>query len=81
MTQGFAAERVQTERRGPDPLLIAAILLLLGVGVSMLFTSSYVKASRYYGDPLYFLQRQLIPLAVGLGVALIAAHISMERIQ
>jgi len=81
MTQGFAAERIQTERRGPDLLLIAAILLLLGVGVSMLFTSSYVKASRYYGDPLYFLQRQLIPLALGLGGALIAAHVSMERIQ
>lgn len=81
MMQGFAAERVQTERRGPDPLLLAALALLLGIGLSMLFTSSYVKASRYYGDPLHFLQRQLLPLSVGLAGAVVAAYISLERIQ
>ena len=81
MTHGFAAERVQTERRGPDPLLIGAILLLLGVGVSMLFTSSYVKASQYYGDPLYFLRRQLLPLGAGLAGGVVAAHVSLKLIQ
>ncbi len=81
MTHGFAAERVQAERRGPDPLLIGAILLLLGVGVSMLFTSSYVKASQYYGDPLHFLRRQLIPLGVGFAGGVVAAHVSLNLIR
>ncbi|MFP4484060.1 MAG: putative lipid II flippase FtsW [Spirochaetaceae bacterium] len=81
MTHGFAAERVQTDRPGPDLLLIGAILLLLGVGVSMLFTSSYVKASQYYGDPLHFLRRQLIPLVLGLIGGSVAAHVSLKLIQ
>jgi cell division protein FtsW len=81
MMQGFAAERVQTERSGLDPVLLAATVLLLGIGLSMLFTSSYVKASQYYGDSLHFLRRQLFPLGVGLAGAAVAVQISLELVK
>ena len=81
MMHGFAAERIQTERTGPDPVLLAVMVLLLGIGLSMLFTSSYVKASQYYGDSLHFLRRQALPLGMGLAGAAIAAHISLRIVQ
>ncbi|WP_029191101.1 stage V sporulation protein E [Ornithinibacillus scapharcae] len=51
----------------PDYFLLTLILLLLGIGVMMVYSSSYIWAEYKYADSLYFLKRQL--LFAGVGVA------------
>ncbi|WP_428771145.1 putative peptidoglycan glycosyltransferase FtsW [Treponema sp. HNW] len=51
---------------GYDVPLIASIIVLLGLGLITLFTSSSGHANRIFGDPLYFVKRQSISIGVGL---------------
>ncbi|TQS75870.1 stage V sporulation protein E [Ornithinibacillus gellani] len=51
----------------PDYTLLFVILLLLGIGIVMVYSSSYVWAEYKYGDSFYFVKRQL--LFAGAGVA------------
>ena len=50
-----------TAKRLPyDRLLCTVSLLLVGVGVVMVYSSSAIKAQMKYGDPLLFLKKQLL---------------------
>jgi cell division protein FtsW len=55
--------------------LIVCVVLLLGLGVVMLASTSSVRAAAAYDDPYYFLKRQLIWLAVALAAGTGAARI------
>lgn len=50
----------------PDYALILVTFLLLGIGLIMIFSASYVIAEEEQGNPYYFLQRQAIWVAMGL---------------
>jgi len=58
-----------------DPLLLAAILLLLGVGVVMVYSSSSVVAMTTYDDGAFFMKRQLVWAMLGLGLMAITMRI------
>lgn len=59
--------RAETGSRGPvDQLLAAAVLLLVGFGVVMIYSSSAVFAQRNMEDPAFFLERQLMWVGIGL---------------
>ncbi len=75
----FAIERV--EKNSLDLGLVVALLLLVGVGVSILFSSSFYRAGFLFSDPLYFLRRQLLWVALGGGVAAVLAHISLAVVR
>src|SRR6476646_1118362 len=64
-----------------DPVLIGAVLLLLGIGAFMVYSASLVIAYTEYHDDTYFLSRQLIWIAVGLVVMSILAHIDYPHWQ
>ena len=49
-----------------DPLLTAAFLALLMLGLIMVASSSVSIADRLHGDPLYFFWRQSVAAAIGL---------------
>ena len=70
MSQVFTAERV--EKQQSDFLLICTLMLLLGVGMVMLFSSSYFRANAKYANPLYFVLNQSIYAGIGLVFALIS---------
>ena len=59
-------EHVEKERG--DMLLVMLVIITLGVGVALLFSSSYSFAARAYNDPFHLVKRQLIWAALG-GVA------------
>ena len=56
------------------PALISCVVVLTGIGVIFVDSSSSVRAATTYGDPHYFLKRQLIWLAVSLVLAVCAAR-------
>jgi cell division protein FtsW len=71
---GARVARQRAEQLRPvlryDPVLLAAVLLLLAFGVVMVYSASAVYAGARLGDPLWFLKRQAVAAVVGL-VALV----------
>jgi cell division protein FtsW len=64
-----------------DHSLLAALALILSLGLVMLASASVSVAEEAGAGPLHFLTRQLIFLPVALTGALIALRIPLERVQ
>ena len=62
-----------------DGLLLISALFLVGIGIVMIYSTSSILAERYYHDPYYFLRRQLLAAALGLGVMYLATHFNYEH--
>ncbi|WP_282295322.1 putative lipid II flippase FtsW [Stenotrophomonas sp. PS02289] len=60
-----------------DPWLLGAIIALTGVGVVMVASSSIALMS----SPFYYLNRHLIFLAVGIGLAILAMRTELKSIE
>ncbi len=67
--------------KSPDFVLFLAMVMLLGIGIVMVFSSSAVDASVNYGDKYYFLKRQALWALIGLGALLVAMKVDYWRIQ
>lgn len=63
--------------RSVDVWLLGATLILLGLGLVMVASSSITSAERATGQPFYFLFRQAAYLGVGLVCALVVARIRL----
>jgi cell division protein FtsW len=61
-----------------DMLLVMLLLVTLGVGVALLFSSSYSFASRAWNDPFYLVKRQLIWAALGGAAAFVLSLTPLE---
>ena len=71
-----------TAKRLPyDRLLCSVSLLLLGIGVVMVYSSSAIKAQEKFGDPFLFLKKQLLWAVVGLAVMVWAMHRDYHAFQ
>lgn len=66
---------MKSEQRQPDYVLVGVVLLLLGIGLVMVFSSSSVVAGERHDDPFYFLKRQAIFAALGLVGMAIASKV------
>ncbi len=53
-------------RTNPDILIIFSTLLLLGIGITMVYSSSAILAFHEMGDYTYYVKRQLIFAALGI---------------
>jgi cell division protein FtsW len=54
------------KRLSYDPLLLFAVLTLVGFGLVMIYSASAITAQDKLGDSFYFLKRQAIAASVGL---------------
>ncbi|HUX12891.1 MAG TPA: putative lipid II flippase FtsW [Spirochaetia bacterium] len=79
MSELFSVERI--EKGSSDFALGGVLLLLLGVGLSMLFSSSYYWAQSLVQDPYFFFKRQIIWVLVGLLFGILAARISLDFLK
>jgi len=62
-----------------DRILFGAVVVLVLFGALMVFSASAVLASERFGSTYYFLVRQLIWAAVGLGLMFAVMHIDYRR--
>ncbi len=69
------------ERRDPDYALIMATLLLLGIGLVMVFSASYVIAEEGRGDPYFFLRRQALWIALGLVAMYLLSRMDYRKMR
>jgi len=71
-----------TRRETPlryDPVLLAAVLVLLMLGVVMVYSASAVYADVRLGDGLFFFKRQLVGAVLGVCALLFALHLGHGR--
>lgn len=64
-----------------DTGFIVSILLLLGLGLVTLYASSVSYASRAFGEPLYFIKRQLLSCGVGIFLLILFSLIDLDFIR
>lgn len=64
-------ERIEKQRG--DMFLVMLLIVILGVGMALLFSSSWSFSARAYNDPLFILKRQLIWAALGGAAAFIVS--------
>lgn len=64
-----------------DPVLLAAVLLLLMFGVVMVYSASAVYASARLGDGLWFFKRQAVGAGIGLCALLAAMKLGYRRLE
>ncbi|HXF81211.1 MAG TPA: putative lipid II flippase FtsW [bacterium] len=60
-------------RRAPDYWLVLPVIALAGVGVVMVYSASAIVAADRFGDPAFFLKRQVLWVLLG-GAALAVTH-------
>lgn len=63
-----------------DYSLILAVVLLLVVGLTFIYTASSAKALERFGDEAFFLKRQLLRIAIGIVVLFFAMRVDYHRI-
>ncbi|MCA1828701.1 MAG: putative lipid II flippase FtsW [Myxococcales bacterium] len=64
-----------------DPVLLAAVVLLLMFGVVMVYSSSAVYAGARLGDGLWFFKRQALGAGIGLAALLVAMRVGYRRLE
>ena len=64
-------ERIEKQRG--DMFLVMLLVVILGVGLALLFSSSWSFSSRVYRDPLFLVKRQLLWAGLGGAAAFIVS--------
>ncbi|HUX20507.1 MAG TPA: FtsW/RodA/SpoVE family cell cycle protein, partial [Spirochaetia bacterium] len=79
MSERFQAEKIG--RSQADYTMIALLVLLLGFGLSTLFSASYYYGARIFGSAEHFLYRQIVFVVVGLVIAYFLSRVSLDFIR
>lgn len=66
-------------RKDLDKIIIVATLLLMGIGVLMVYSASYIVAAERYGDGYFFLKKQLLYIVLGLLALVGGMHFPYNR--
>lgn len=79
MLERFRSEKIN--RSHSDLGLVAAIVLLSGLGLCALFSVSYGQSLKLYGDPSFMTKKQLLYFAVFGGWAFFLTRFRIESIR
>jgi cell division protein FtsW len=63
-------------RFGPDPFLLAVIVLILAIGIVMVTSASYIIAFGKYGDGFHYGKRQGLAMVMGLGLMYVFSRVN-----
>jgi cell division protein FtsW len=76
----FSVERAGNRLHG-DPVLTASIILLTGLGLVTLYSSSFAFADRFFGNGRYFISRQLVLGILGFLLFFLASRIKLDLLR
>lgn len=68
-------------RGGIDKKFLLIVILLVCFGTIMVFSAGFVYAGKRFGDSFYFIKRQLIYAAIGIGVMILLANIDYALLK
>lgn len=65
--RAFLPSRAPRADRAPsDRFLLVVTLMLVGLGIVMIYSASAIRAQERFGDPAFFLKKQLVYASIGL---------------
>ncbi|MDE2483888.1 MAG: putative lipid II flippase FtsW [candidate division NC10 bacterium] len=70
-----------SKRLSYDKLLCSVSLLLVGLGIVMVYSAGAIKAQEKYGDPYFFLKKQLLWALIGFAVMVWAMNRDYRTFQ
>ncbi len=79
MSDRFTVERVSPKQT--DFVLIALLVLLIGLGIVVVFTSSYFYGERLTNDPYHFLKKHALHVAIGTLLAYVLARMPLSIVR
>ena len=65
----------------PDPWLLVATAGLSGIGLVMVFNSSYFYAQERFGDPYLFVRKQAFALMIGICVLFLVSRVRVQTLE
>ena len=68
-----------TRRLSYDPILLGAVLLLVGFGLVMVYSASAITAQDKMGDSFHYLKRQATAAGIGLFAMVVAMKLGYRR--
>ncbi len=68
-----------TRRLSYDPILLGAVLVLVGFGLVMVYSASAITAQDKLGDSFHFLKRQATAAGIGLFAMVVAMKLGYRR--
>ncbi|MDR0487010.1 MAG: FtsW/RodA/SpoVE family cell cycle protein, partial [Treponema sp.] len=75
----FDVER--TSGQGTIHLFYACVLLLTGLGLAVLYSSSYAFAARFFKNGNYFFVRQAVFAGIGIVFFFVFSHLNLEKLR
>lgn len=64
-----------------EPFLLIAVMILVGLSLVMVYSTTGVVSQERYGDAFYYLKRQGIAVVVGLPLMVICSFLNVERLR
>ncbi|ERF59676.1 FtsW/RodA/SpoVE family cell cycle protein [Treponema socranskii] len=77
----FLADKPVSSYRKSDSAFIACVILLCGLGIFALFVCSQNYAERMFGNPFYFVKRQLVSIVAALAGFFLFASMRIKIIK
>jgi cell division protein FtsW len=68
-------------RLAPDLWIIVSTLGILAIGIVMVYSASAVAAFHDYGDPYYYVKRQLLFAALGVAAMFVTMNVDYGRLR
>lgn len=68
-------------RRAPDYWLIIPVIALAGLGIVMVYSASSIVAGDRFGDPTFFLKRQVLWVLLGSAALVVTHHIHYPALR
>ncbi len=64
-----------------DIIFLILVMYMVVIGTIMMFSAGYVKAETDFGDPYYYLKRQILYLAIGIPGMLLCSKIKIDFLK
>lgn len=71
----------EERRRDPDYVIILVVLILLGIGLVMILSTSYIIAGEDRDDPFFFMRRQAIWILLGLVGMFLFSRFNYQKLR
>jgi cell division protein FtsW len=71
---------IRSERRF-DPLILVPVMTLMGLGIVMVYSSSFAVAGQRFGDSYHFLKKQALAAVLGIPLMFFFARMNYQRWQ
>ena len=71
-------KEAEFSKKSVDYLLLCVLIVLLTLGTMMVYSAGYPYALSHYNDGGYYIKRQLVFLAIGLSVMVIASSLTVD---